>query len=412
MEQYIFSDEENEEDMVVGAAKNPRANYRISGPTTPSTNRNTGSQLAVPTFSPKPSIDAEQDRDSTVTTTMSVRSDGTTPDEFRLTDVVPKVNKALLSTPTYSCLKPQNQLMTDIVDDMMALLIIVHDMEERVSFADSVVWRKVEESVADSQKSYGLIMAALKVEALNSSVMLVNIWVASPPHFLLAAVLFDEKGILLINSLPDCPQDIQPLIHKLFHLVAACYCAAGLMFDQADWKNYMESHCAVQVGGTDCGLFVIVKTLAIVRRKPFYTSEDIPESEHLRAWVLSCLSHDTVSKPVDLKTWKVPKRLPRSGRDALCRSLANLACLYHPVVFKSMATAIHKSIKGPHFVEGKCGKVSCPAQPAVGGKSIMCAHCRAWYHVGSCVGSTVVQERFYICDLCTVSKVANGIIRL
>ena len=306
----------------------------------------------------------------------------------------------------------------------MALMIVVHSMDERVSFADHAVWKKAEQVAAlDALAALALqsspilakpvqhiyetlMLTALRIDGLNTNVMLVNVHIESPPHFFVAAVCFDEKCIVLINSLPTCPNDIQPVIRSLFTLVAACYTSAGLKFDDTNFKVFEENNCAVQVGLTDCGLFAIVSILRIVQKKPFYTSEDVPKSDHLRAWVLSCLTHRSVEKPVQLRTWKKAKRmrLPRGEREQLIAALSNVEIHVHTPEFKSTADIIRKSIKGPSFKDGKCSNSKCSGENGHNSKSIMCAYCRSWFHVGACVPSTSVQDQFYICFSCVAFK--------
>ena len=97
------TDLSDEDDVViVDTNENPRANYKITQPSTRAS-QNTDQQNS---FDLTPLENNQRERtedtrdDASHITTLSVSSDGTTPEEFRLMEPAPKINQALLSTPT------------------------------------------------------------------------------------------------------------------------------------------------------------------------------------------------------------------------------------------------------------------------------------------------------------------------
>ena len=397
-----------EENVTVAAPFNPKANYSLRSAM--SNIREEESDLELNNENSHSFVGlshGQEDLESNFTETLSVSTDGTTPKELALTGTIPGVKASVYSTPTYMCLRPNEELMTDIVDDMVTLMILVHGMEDKLSSTDNAIWALARD-LSSTDDANELLNTMTRREPLNSSVLLITIRIDSPMHFFLAAVLYEAKEVVIINSLPSCPPDLQPVIFTILRIVAASYYVAGLDFDQHEWSFFQETNSAIQLGGSDCGLFVIVNALKIIRKRPFFTSEDVPSSEHLRAWVASCLTNKSVEKPVQLSKWKKSARLPRSDKKELITLLLSFPRQHHKVTFRSSAQHIRDAIRGKSLVDGKCGNKSCMGYKDVG-RCILCTSCRSWFHVGHCCPTTVVTERFYVCSSCEENKLPLSI---
>ena len=80
------------------------------------------------------------DRELGAVESMSISSDGKTLEDFKFLDKIPPVAAAVYRMSGLKCLLPGQELMEDNVDDMIALQIRCHGLDERVCFLNSYIF--------------------------------------------------------------------------------------------------------------------------------------------------------------------------------------------------------------------------------------------------------------------------------
>ena len=135
-----------------------------------------------------------------------------TPAEFKLSNEPPPIDTKLYRG-RFKCLKPNECLSTDIVDNQVALLIKVHNLEEQIAFASTMDFYNAFGNSMDERRK--LLSWTIRSEAINSDIIMVPIHVKQPGHYLLGIIMCNTREVIVINSLPGCPSDLVPYYQAL-----------------------------------------------------------------------------------------------------------------------------------------------------------------------------------------------------
>ena len=339
------------------------------------------------------------------TTTIFYAGLETTPAEFQLPNEPPQIN-ARLYRSRFQSLLPNEELSTDVVDNQVALLIKIHNMEDQIAFASTMDFYNAVDNTVDSLRR--LLSWAMRSEAINSDIVMVPIHVKQPGHFMLGIIFWQTREVIIINSLPTCPPDLTPSFQALLKMAEACSLVSEAPFCPTDWVFVCETEAAIQNDSTSCGVWCIVNALSVCARKPFLSHYKAPPVDTIRAWIVMCLNHkDLKADTILLREGKRVNKLAPTERLSLATILARSVAPVMDFEHKSCWNDIALLLRGANYINNKCNSSDCSSekfQNAV--DSVMCCACRRWFHGGTCANYSK-NIIFYFCPKCFGKKVTK-----
>ena len=340
----------------------------------------------------RPNNDGIEGNGSTITS-----SNGETPEYFALPTEDIKVDRKKF-TGNYRCLLPDRALYTEVVDDMITLMVKIHGLEQKITFANYVNYKNAATATVDSLRQ--LCSWAISSQALNSDIIIVDIHITTPPHFLLGVILWEKQRVIILNSLPGCPKDYDPIFRNLYRILLVAKVVAGDYIYLSRWSNYVENGVEHQRDGISCGLYAILNAYSICARVPYFTSTESGISlDTVRSWVLKCLMHPEVHRPVQIR---MPGQLVKlTPKEKELNAKKVLAVPVRPMSWTEEASkvAIDASLRTTKYFKGRyCQALECAGKDTTA-QSLMCVECRMWFHM-ECVTLEGKPPTFFYCPDC------------
>ncbi|RWS27230.1 sentrin-specific protease 1-like protein [Leptotrombidium deliense] len=219
-----------------------------------------------------------------------------------------------------------------------------------------------------------LIPYLIRNRAFNKEILLVVINTdafLSGNHWMLGAINFKSREIIILDSLENCHRQLQ--FENLRRIAIAAGAVANVKINIDKWEFIYASDCKKQKNSYDCGVFVILNCYAIARCESLFS---IP-SQLARRWIQyigSYFEH------------KETRHIPVRVSDKNMNNFVNM--IYDAVIeasddilinAKPCSEKLHNYVANAKEESSFCSAVGCSfADETV--NMVKCCYCRKWYH--------------------------------